>query len=64
MRKRLIYLLIILWLGGICTARQVISSSGYAARSEVSMNWVLGGGVSGIPAYSPIASAILEEELE
>jgi hypothetical protein len=64
MRKRLKCLLFILCFGGICTAQQVISSSGYAANSEISMNWVLGGSVSAIPSYNPVASATLPEELE
>jgi hypothetical protein len=35
---------------GICTAKQVISSGGYAVKPEISVNWILGGSLSDIPA--------------
>jgi hypothetical protein len=47
---------------GFCTAQQVVSSGGYAVRSEISVNWVLGGDVSAIPANNPGASALMLEE--
>jgi hypothetical protein len=45
-----------------CTAQQVVSSGGYAVRSEISVNWVLGGDISAIPAYNPRVSAMMPEE--
>lgn len=35
----------------LCTAQQVISSGGYAKKSEVSVNWILGGSLSDISVY-------------
>lgn len=35
----------------LCTAQQVVSSGGYAVKSDVSVNWILGGSLSDIPAF-------------
>lgn len=49
---------------GICSAQQVISSSGYTTRSEISVNWVLGGELSALPTFNPGNSPSIQEELE
>jgi len=36
---------------GLSLAQQVVSSGGYAVKSDVSVNWILGGSLSDIPAY-------------
>jgi len=51
MKKKIKCLLILLCCSGFCTAQQVVSSAGYAVKSEVSVNWILGGSLSDIPAY-------------
>ncbi len=33
-----------------CAAQQVVSSGGYAVKSEISVNWILGGSLSDVPA--------------
>jgi hypothetical protein len=34
-----------------CASQQVVSSGEYAVKSDVSVNWILGGSLSDIPAY-------------
>jgi hypothetical protein len=48
-KKKIVCLLVFLCCYGICTAQQVVSAGGYAVKSEVSVNWILGGNISGIP---------------
>ena len=50
MEKKIKCLLVFLCCCGFCAAQQVISSGGYAVKSEVSVNWILGGSLSDIPA--------------
>lgn len=64
MKERFRFFLIFLCCSFICNAQQVVSSGGYAVKSDVSVNWVLGGEISAIPVYSPGVSATLPEELE
>jgi hypothetical protein len=40
----------------------VVSSGGYAVKSEISIDWILGGSVSAIPAYNPGISSRIQEE--
>ena len=49
MKKKIVCLLVFLSCYGICTAQQVVSAGGYAVKSDVSVNWILGGNLSGIP---------------
>jgi hypothetical protein len=35
----------------LCHGQQVVSSGGYAVKSEISVNWILGGSLSDIPTY-------------
>jgi len=51
MKKKIKCFLILLCSCGFCAAQQVISSGGYAVKSEVSVNWILGGSLSDIPTY-------------
>jgi hypothetical protein len=49
MKKEIECFLVILCCCGLCRAQQVVSSGGYAVKSEVSVNWILGGSLSDIP---------------
>jgi hypothetical protein len=51
MKKKIGCFLVILCCCGVCQAQQVISSGGYAVKSDVSVNWILGGSLSDIPVY-------------
>jgi hypothetical protein len=51
MKKKSVCLLFLFCCLGICTAQQVVSSGGYVVKSDVSVNWILGGSLSDIPAY-------------
>jgi len=51
MKKKIKCLLVFLCCCGLCAAQQVVSSGGYAVKSDVSVNWILGGSLSDIPAY-------------
>ena len=64
MKQKLLCFLLFLFCCGFCTAQQVVSSGGYAVKSEISIDWVLGGNVSAIPSYNPGVSARIQEELE
>lgn len=37
---------------GICTAQQVVSSGGYSANADFSVNWILGGSLSSVDQSS------------
>jgi hypothetical protein len=51
MKKKIECLLILLCCCGFCTAQQVVSSGGYVVKSNISVNWILGGSLSDIPTY-------------
>jgi len=51
MKKGIVCFIVILFCCAICLAQQVVSSGGYAVKSDVSINWILGGSLSDIPAY-------------
>jgi len=51
MKKKIKCFLILLCFCGFCAAQQVVSSGGYAVKSDVSVNWILGGSLSDIPTY-------------
>jgi hypothetical protein len=51
MKKEIGCFTIVLCCCGMCQAQQVVSSGGYAVKSEISVNWILGGSLSDIPAY-------------
>jgi hypothetical protein len=48
-KKKIVCLLVFLFCCGFCTAQQVVSTGGYAVKSDVSVNWILGGSLSDIP---------------
>ena len=64
MKQKLLCFLLFFFCCGFCTAQQVVSSGGYAVKSEISVDWVLGGNVSAIPAYNPGVSDGIQEESE
>ena len=49
MKKEIGCFLVILCCCGLCQAQQVVSSAGYNVKSDVSVNWILGGSLSDIP---------------
>ncbi len=51
MKKKIGCLLLILCCCGVCRAQQVVSSGGYVVKSDVSVNWILGGSLSGISTF-------------
>ena len=51
MKKKIGCFLFFLYCCGFCAAQQVVSSGGYAVKSDVSVNWILCGSLSDIPAY-------------
>jgi hypothetical protein len=48
-KKKIACLLVFLCCYVLCTAQQVVSAGGYALKSEVYVNWILGGDLSGFP---------------
>ena len=52
MKKKIKCFLIFLCCCCLCTAQQVVSSGGYSKKSEVTINWILGGSLSNIPAIN------------
>jgi len=51
MKKKIEGLLIFISCCSICVAQQVVSSGGHAVKSEISMDWILGGSLSDIPSF-------------
>jgi hypothetical protein len=51
MKKKTGSFLFLICCCSICAAQQVVSSGGYAVKSDVSVNWILGGSLSDIPTY-------------
>jgi hypothetical protein len=51
MKKKICCFLFLVCCFGFCAAQQVVSSGGYAVKSDVTVNWILGGSLSDIPAY-------------
>jgi hypothetical protein len=51
MKKKIGCFLFFLYCCGFCAAQQIVSSGGYAVKSDVSVNWILCGSLSDIPAY-------------
>ena len=48
MKKGIGCFIVILSCCGMCRAQQVVSSGGYVEKSDVSVNWILGGSLSDI----------------
>jgi len=51
MKKKIGCFLFLICCCGFCSAQQVVSSGGYAVKSDISVNWILGGSISDIPTY-------------
>jgi hypothetical protein len=51
MKKKIGCFLFLLCCFGFCAAQQVTSSGGYVVKSNISVNWILGGSLSDIPIY-------------
>jgi hypothetical protein len=51
MKKKIGCFVFLLCCFSFCAAQQVVSSGGYTVKSEVSVNWILGGSLTDIPAY-------------
>ncbi len=51
MKKKIGCFLVFICCCGFCAAQQVVSSGGYAVKSEISVDWILGGSLSDIPTY-------------
>jgi hypothetical protein len=62
MKKKTTCFLIILFCCCLCKAQQVVSSGGYDVKSEVSVNWILGGSLSDIPVNAVSNQNSLREE--
>ncbi|MGB8491309.1 MAG: T9SS type A sorting domain-containing protein [Bacteroidales bacterium] len=55
MRKTINCLLFILCFYGLCTAQQVVSSGGYTIKSDITVDWILGGSLSDVSTYDQSA---------
>jgi hypothetical protein len=62
MKKKIECFLLLLCCCGFCAAQQVVSSGGYAVKSEISVNWILGGSLSNIPDYDQSTLNTLRKE--
>ena len=64
MKKKTGCFLLFLFCCSFCKAQQVVSSAGYDVKSEISVNWIIGGSLSDIPvnALSNLNS-VREEQL-
>jgi hypothetical protein len=62
MKKKIECFLVILCCCGVCRAQQVVSSGGYAMKSDVSVNWILGGSLSDISTISQSTLINLQRE--
>jgi hypothetical protein len=62
MKKGIVCFIVILFCYAICLAQQVVSSGGYAVKSDVSINWILGGSLSNIPAIDQSSLNQLRKE--
>jgi len=51
MKKKIGCFLFLICCCGFCAAQQVVASGGSTVKSDVSVNWILGGSLSDIPTY-------------
>jgi hypothetical protein len=64
MKKKISCFLFLICCCGFCSAQQVVSTGGYAVKSDVSINWILGGSLSDIPVYDQnTLNIVLREQL-
>jgi hypothetical protein len=62
MKKEIGCFLVILCCCGLCRAQQVVSSGGYVVKSDVSVNWILGGSLSDISIINQSTLINLQRE--
>jgi hypothetical protein len=62
MKKTFVCFLLLISYFSYCAAQQVVSSGGYSVKSEVSINWILGGSLSDIPTYDLSTLTKLKKE--
>jgi hypothetical protein len=62
MKKKIGCLLTIFCCFGFCKAQQVVSSGGYSVKSEISVNWIIGGSLSDISVLNPNMSNKVRSE--
>ena len=53
MKKKVKCVLVLLCCCAFCSAQQVVSSGGYAVKSDITVNWILGGSLSNILPINP-----------
>jgi len=64
MNRKINLILILLCLYCSCTAQQVVSSGGYTVKSDISVNWILGGSLSDLcPVGQSYISNLYKEQL-
>ena len=64
MKKKIGCILLLICFYGLCLAQQVVSSGGYVVKSDISVNWILGGSLSDIPALDlSILNELRKEQL-
>lgn len=57
MHQKTIFFFLFLFCCAYCSAQQIASSGGYVLKSEISVDWILDGNLSDIPAYDEITLA-------
>ena len=62
MKKGIGCFLVILCCCGVCRAQQVVSSGGYVVKSDISVNWILGGSLSGISTSDQSTIHMLQKD--
>jgi hypothetical protein len=62
MKKGIGCFLVILCCCSMCRAQQVVSSGGYVVKSDVSVNWILGGSLSGISTNNQSTLSKLQKD--
>ncbi|MEI6050896.1 MAG: hypothetical protein WCS03_18560, partial [Bacteroidota bacterium] len=62
MKKKTGCFLLFLFCCSFCKAQQVVSSGGYDVKSEISVNWIIGGSLSDIPVNAVSNLNSLSEE--
>ncbi len=64
MKKKINCILLFLCCCAFCNAQQVVSSGGYAVKSDITVNWILGGSLSNILPVNPgDMNQMLQEQL-
>jgi len=65
MRKKINCLVIFISCCGLCASQQVVSSGGHTVKSQISVDWILGGSLSDIPPNDiGTLSLLLKEQMK